>query len=715
MTNKQNSNNQVENQAQLLEMNAELETRVFERTRDLQEMNATLEAEVSERQTAENALLESETRLESILSAMPDTILLFDKDTRLIDIRQRQDAAPLLPIPLETALKRSVPEILPPEIAALYEKSIRQVLLCGTTPVVEFSVPIEGVKRTSETRFVSCGSEEVLAIVRDVTEKKHDDAFAVLFREITTKVIAEEPIDAILTSACEQLVNEYGFSYCGLRWKNHEGTIGYGAAAGKLADFVEQEEDYVPRWDKTKLTWLAADVILSGKSQIIRNQNFITDNTRKKAIQQNIQSAAVFPILVKGETIGVFQIFSERPDEFDRKTTVLRFENFAEQIAIAVAMAQDRQRLKLLTTGFANTSNSIIITDRDGVIQWVNPSFEQIYGYSIAEAQGKNAVKLLLSAQKEPTLLKRIRTAILKKQEWFGEVVTQRSDGNEVISEGTLTPVLDELGEILNFLVVSHDITERIKIQQAMISASAARSRAEKLYSIGTMAAGISHEINQPLNSIKIISSGSLLLLEQGKEISAAECAESLTEISRQADAISNIINHLRSVIRQDANTIAPCDLNVAVENSLGLIGKQLASHGILVKLLLEENLPSISAVSTALEEVVINLLVNGMQALDTLKKADKRITIRTCFKNGVQLEISDNGPGINPTLIKKIFEPFFSTKIGESNMGLGLAIVNSIVTSYHGTIEAISDGILGSTIRITFPAVNQHGGGKPE
>ena len=203
-------------------------------------------------------------------------------------------------------------------------------------------------------------------------------------------------------------------------------------------------------------------------------------------------------------------------------------------------------------------------------------------------------------------------------------------------------------------------------------------------------------------------------MYEQGKEISAAEYAESLTEISRQADAISNIISHLRSVIRQDANTIVPCDLNVAVENSLGLIGKQIASHGILVKLLLEENLPMVSAVSTALEEVVINLLVNGMQALDTMTKTDKRITIRTCFKNGVRLEISDNGPGINPTLVKKIFEPFFSTKIGGSNLGLGLAIVNSIVTSYHGTIDAVSDGILGSTIRITFPEVDQHGGGRP-
>ena len=301
---------------------------------------------------------------------------------------------------------------------------------------------------------------------------------------------------------------------------------------------------------------------------------------------------------------------------------------------------------------------------------------------------------------------KQIRMAIVKKQEWFGELVTRRYDGSEVIIEGTLTPILDELGEIVNFLIVSHDVTDRIRAQQAILAATEARSRAERLYSIGTMAAGISHEINQPLNSIKIISSGSLLLYEQGKEISAAEYAESLREISRQTDAISNIISHLRSVIRQDASTVIPCDVNVAVRNSLGLVGKQLASHGVTVKSVLQENLPPISAVSTALEEVVINLLVNGMQALDGMEKTNKRITIRTYFQDRVWMEIQDNGPGIHPTLVKKIFEPFFSTKTGVSNLGLGLAIVSSIVTSYHGSIEAVSDGISGTLFRIAFPAV---------
>lgn len=241
--------------------------------------------------------------------------------------------------------------------------------------------------------------------------------------------------------------------------------------------------------------------------------------------------------------------------------------------------------------------------------------------------------------------------------------------------------------------------------QAANLATNEARAMTERLYSIGTVAAGITHEINQPLNAIKLISSGSLLLFEEKKELSLTECLENLQEISRQSDVISNIISHLQSMIRKDESAIAPCDLNASARNALELVGKQLASHGVSVSTLLQVDLPSVAAVATGLEEVIVNLLVNGMQALDSMGKPDKRIAIRTFTDSGVWMEISDNGPGIDPSLGQKIFEPFFSTKGGGNNLGLGLAIVKSIVATYRGTIEAVSDSS-GTAFRIKFPAI---------
>jgi len=160
----------------------------------------------------------------------------------------------------------------------------------------------------------------------------------------------------------------------------------------------------------------------------------------------------------------------------------------------------------------------------------------------------------------------------------------------------------------------------------------------------------------------------------------------------------------LRSFIRRDEKQLAPCNINSSVERALALVGKQLTAHMIIVQKHLQENLPSVLAAPTGLEEIVVNLLVNAMQALDTLDKKNKKITIRTHFSTTVILEISDNGPGLDPLLGKTIFESFTSTKIPGENLGLGLAIVNTIVTSYFGTVDVSSNELSGATFTISLP-----------
>ena len=262
----------------------------------------------------------------------------------------------------------------------------------------------------------------------------------------------------------------------------------------------------------------------------------------------------------------------------------------------------------------------------------------------------------------------------------------------------------DEIGQLVH--TVNEMSTKLEQARETMLAAQEAKVKAEKIFSIGTMAAGISHEINQPLNSIKVISGGILYLLTQGEKLHAEEFAESIKEISSQTDRITNIIKHLRSFIRRDENQLAPCNLNTSVEMALNVVGKQLTAHAVTVRKNLQENLPPVLAVSTGLEEIVVNLLVNAMQALDAVDKTNKVIAIRTYFSTKVFLEISDNGPGIDPTLRETIFESFTSTKLHGDNLGLGLAIVNTIVTSYLGTIEVTSNDISGATFTVSLPAV---------
>lgn len=252
--------------------------------------------------------------------------------------------------------------------------------------------------------------------------------------------------------------------------------------------------------------------------------------------------------------------------------------------------------------------------------------------------------------------------------------------------------------------VVVQDIAEKVKARKAILAARDAQAKAEKISFLGTMAAGISHEINQPLNSIKVISGGILYLYKQGKQLDTEEFIESMKEISSQADRITNIIKHLQSFIRRDENRLVPCNMNASVENSLALVSRQLAVHGITVQKQFQENLPPVLATPIGLEEIIVNLLLNAIQALDTLDKKNKEISIQTHFSTAVILEISDNGPGIDPKLGKTIFESFTSTKIHGENLGLGLAIVNTIVTSYLGTVDVTSNELSGATFTISLP-----------
>ncbi len=252
---------------------------------------------------------------------------------------------------------------------------------------------------------------------------------------------------------------------------------------------------------------------------------------------------------------------------------------------------------------------------------------------------------------------------------------------------------------------VDEKTAELILKNKAIIEAKEAQARVEKLSSLGSMAAGVSHEINQPLNSIKILSSGILYSLHKGGRFNPDDIRKVVEEISRQADRISSIINQMRSFIRRDNSARVPCNVNDAVKQSLGLVGAQIMNHGVEVRQELSGNLPAVLVPPTALEEVLVNLLVNAMQALDKVERPEKQIIIRTRFEDGVVIEVADNGPGVSEEILDKVFEPFVTTHTGGDNWGLGLSIAHAIITACNGNID-VKTGERGTTFMIRIPAV---------
>jgi C4-dicarboxylate-specific signal transduction histidine kinase len=229
----------------------------------------------------------------------------------------------------------------------------------------------------------------------------------------------------------------------------------------------------------------------------------------------------------------------------------------------------------------------------------------------------------------------------------------------------------------------------------------------DRLTALGTLAAGIAHELNQPLNTIRVVTEGLLFGRDEGWPLDPEELYESMELISRQVMRMDKVIQSVRNFSREDGGqAVENVNANEAIGNVFSIIGRQIEAHGIRVEKDLDPELPPLRANLNELEQVLMNLVVNARQALDESTRDFKVLGIRTEGRDGlVRIEVSDNGVGIPEPLIGKIFEPFFTTKGVGKGTGLGLSISQSIVSKFGGRIEARNNPGGGATFRITAEA----------
>ena len=373
---------------------------------------------------------------------------------------------------------------------------------------------------------------------------------------------------------------------------------------------------------------------------------------------------------------------------------------------MGLELQQSEARFRLLTENAQDIIYRIGRQDRLR-LEYVSPAASLILGYSPAELYAKGAALLRLVA---PADRKRFRRFLANPELGVETLRWLRQDGETIWMEHKNVPFYDEAGKLTAIEGIARDITERKKNEALMVEARERVVRAERMASLGSMAAGIAHEINQPLNSIKV-NADSLIYLERlDTALDRREIMENIHDISRQAARIDEIIRHIRSFIQFDTPGLKqPCDLNAAVESALSLLATQLASHDILLVRQLQPELPRIEAQMIHLEEIAINLIVNAMQALDSVSGSGKQIVCRTFFAAAsVSLEVADNGPGVHEAIRDRIFEPFASARKGGEAMGLGLFIVQTIVGSHHGRIGFYRD-VGGDTVfRVEFPALDE-------
>ena len=339
------------------------------------------------------------------------------------------------------------------------------------------------------------------------------------------------------------------------------------------------------------------------------------------------------------------------------------------------------------------TPEGEIIFVNDAFCRFYNVQKEGVSGLNLATFLGPAGLEILDQQQCLLTLNNPIETSQLRYV---------RPDGGMRWIEYVTQAFYDDRERITEYQAVGRDITAQKEAEVAISEAREAIDRASRVMTLAVIGGGIAHEINQPLNSIRVLAETGLLLCQTNG--SMINIMQSMRDVSGQVDRIDAIVNHLRSFLRtSQLHEYVPCNINDVVEISLSHMVNQLFSRSITVKKELTPELPNVNGSFVRFEEVVLNLLMNAMQALDSQDRQKKEIVIRTWVDEYVNISISDNGPGIDPEICDRIFEPFFSTKKMGDSMGLGLSIVESIVTSYNGSIKAMNNTEGGTLIQVSL------------
>jgi len=390
---------------------------------------------------------------------------------------------------------------------------------------------------------------------------------------------------------------------------------------------------------------------------------------------------------------------------------------------------QDEEQIKFLSSVVKQSSDGMAIADLNGKLLFVNQAWKRMHGFEEAENLiGKN-LSIFHNEEQLRNEVEPFKRRVIEKGFNTGEVGHIRKDGSVFPTQMTVSLLKDENGNPIAMASVAADITKRKETEQMLI-------QSEKMASIGFLAAGITHEINNPIGFIdsnlntmdgyiekinpylrevrglvettageKAAVSGDIVnelksLEEKYKIGFILQDLKDIVKESLEGTArVKKIVSDLRDFSRIEKSEFEPADINEIIQKSLNLVWNELKYKAEIIKEF--GSLPKTECIPQRLEQVFINLLLNAAQAIEV----KGTIRIKTfAVQNAVKVQISDTGKGIPKAHLDKVFDAFFTTKDPGKGTGLGLSISHRIIQDHRGNIEVESEEGAGATVTVTLP-----------
>lgn len=401
-------------------------------------------------------------------------------------------------------------------------------------------------------------------------------------------------------------------------------------------------------------------------------------------------------------------------DNLARLVPAIRRELEESEVRRQKMKAEDE--LRKLSHAVEQSPVSIIITDRNGTIEYVNPKFTQMTGYGADEAVGQTP-RILKSGQIPDSEYRRLWEIITSGREWHGELVNKKKNGELFWERASISAIRDDDGVITHFVGVKEDISEQRQAELEHKQAMNQLRQAQKMEAIGQLAGGIAHDFN---NLLTIINGYSTLLLH---EMSVDDPFRSEVEhILKAGERAADLTHQLLAFSRRQMLEPKVININHLVRNLEKML-KRLIRENIVMQTRLFDQLGVVKADPGQVEQILMNLLVNARDALEnggtiTIETGDIDLDKTFVSENPgavegryVMLAVHDNGVGMTQETKRKIFEPFFTTKGQGKGTGLGLATVYGIVKQSGGYIQVLSEPGQGTSFRVFFPRVDSETG----
>jgi PAS domain S-box-containing protein len=621
--------------------------------------------DVTEQKKADAQIRENEMIFEQLLENSP--VYIFFKDENIRPLKLSRNFEQMLKMPLHNILGKSMDELFPSELARNIVEDDKRILQngelikvdeemndrCYTT--IKFPISIEG-----KPRYLA-------GFTIDITDRKKADlATQTLTNRLQIMLSAlqygvlvvdnENRIEFINNAFCEQ----FGLQPEPNKW--------IGLTAEEFIPLI------LPAYADPKKILARITAIVA------ENKSFVDD----EVIMRNGDTYLVdfIPLVVNGINKG--RMWLHR--------------NITER-------KRKDAKIQQLSKAIEQTSASIVITDISGIIEYVNTAFTQTSGYSKEEVIGKKP-SVLKSGHTTNDVYGNLWKTITAGKEWSGEFHNRKKDGSLYWESVIIAPVKNDEGTIINFIAVKDEITERKGLQSQLL-------RAQRLESIGTLAGGIAHDLNNILGPILL----SIQVLRM--KLNDASMQNLIDTIESASIRGKNIVAQVLAFARGSDSTPILIQVRHIVKEVEDVI-KQTFPKDIDIQSYLPKDLWTINADPTQIHQIMMNLCVNARDAMPhggRLTVNVKNIVIDESLaqryddaRSGryLEIEVRDTGTGMPPDIQQKIFDPFFTTKAPGKGTGLGLSTVYTIVKHHHGFISMNSIVGEGTVFQIYIPASSE-------